>query len=61
MNKSRPSVLVFVLLLTIAYAVSGIVLGLGSWIVKTLGLAAVIGYGVLLYIVWKNKEKRKKS
>lgn len=61
MNESRPGLLVFVLLISSAYVVSGILYGLGSWIVKSLGLAAVIGYGVLFYIVWKSKGIWNKS
>lgn len=58
MNKSRPGLLAFVVLIWIAYAVCGITIGLGSWIVKILGLTAVIAFGRLLFIVWKNKENK---
>lgn len=58
MNKSRPGLLAFVVLIWIAYAVCGITIGFGSWIVKILGLTAVIAFGRLLFIVWKNKENK---
>lgn len=61
MNTSRPGLLVFLLLITFTYIISGIVFGLDAWIAKISGLAAVLGYGVLLYIVWKSKRNLNRS
>jgi len=58
MSKERPGLFAIVILTWIAYFICAMIFGFGLWVVKALGLASVIVFGILLFIVWKNKENK---
>lgn len=56
MNERRPGLLLAAVIIWIAYFISAILFGHTLWFVKILSLASVALLGMLIYIVWKNKE-----
>jgi uncharacterized membrane protein YhaH (DUF805 family) len=58
MNERRPGLLLLAVIIWIAYFICAIIFGHSIWFVKILSLASVALFGILVFIVWKNKESK---
>ena len=58
MNERRPGLLLLAVITWIAYFICAILFGHSLWFVKILSLASVTLFGMLVYIVRKNKESK---
>lgn len=58
MGRERPGLLALVVLTWIAYIICAMIFGFSQWFVDSLGIASIVLSGILLFIVWKNKENK---